>query len=131
MGARKVVGWGTGVLWRVKGGESNASSFDGANGKDQYLSMKVVQAKPLGDHRLHLRFENGREGEVDLSSWVGQGVFSAWRKPEVFAQVNITPEGAVAWPGGIDVCPDSLYLKMTGQTAETLFPALSNPLVHA
>ena len=120
-----------GYEWRVTGGESNASSFDGANGKDQYLSMKVIQAKPLSDYRLQLRFENGREGDVDLSSWVGQGVFSAWQKPGVFAQVNITPEGAVTWPGGVDVCPDSLYLKMTGQSAETLFPSLAKPLVHA
>ena len=116
---------------RVTGGESNASSFDGANGEDQNPPMKVVQAKPLSDYRLHLRFENGREGDVDLSSWVGQGVFSAWQKPGVFAQVKITPEGAVAWPGGVDVCPDSLYLKMTGQSAETLFPSLAKPLVHA
>ena len=116
---------------RVTGGESNASSFDGASGEDQNPPMKVVQAKPLSDYRLQLRFENGREGDVDLSSWVGQGVFSAWQKPGVFAQVNITPEGAVAWPGGVDVCPYSLYLKMTGQSAETLFPSLAKPLVHA
>ena len=108
-----------------------ASSFDEAVEEDQSLPMKVVQVKPLADYRLHLRFENGREGEVDLSSWAGQGVFTVWLKPGIFAQVSITPEGAVAWPGGIDVCPDSLYLKMTGQTAETLFPSLAKPLVHA
>ena len=115
--------------WRVA--SQRASSFDEAMGEDQNPPMKVVRAKPLAGYQLHLGFENGQEGVVDLSSWAGQGVFSAWLKPGVFSQVSITPEGAVAWPGGIDVCPDSLYLKMTGQAAETLFPSLSKPLVHA
>jgi hypothetical protein len=40
-------------------------------------------------------------------------------------------EGAVEWPGGIDMCPDALYLRMTGKQPEDLFPALHNRLSHA
>ena len=111
--------------------EKSFPPFDGSKCKDQNPPMKVTEAKALSDYRLHVRFENGSEGVVDLSSWVGQGVFSAWLKPGFFAQVNVTTEGAVAWPGGIDVCPDSLYLKRTGESPEILFPSLTKPLVHA
>jgi hypothetical protein len=45
--------------------------------------------------------------------------------------VRVTAEGAVEWPGEIDLCPDALYLQMTGKTAEEVFPALSGPTAHA
>jgi len=36
----------------------------------------IVAARPVGDYRLHLRFEGGLEGEVDLASLLGfRGVF--------------------------------------------------------
>jgi len=93
--------------------------------------MKITQAKALAGYRLHLRFDNGAEGEVDLSSYAGQGVFSAWLEPEFFARASITPEGAVAWPGNLDLCPDALYIQMTGKTAEDIFPKISSSLAHA
>lgn len=72
-----------------------------------------VQSRP--DYHIHVRFDDGREGEVDVSELVGCGVFAAWRDPAFFAQVNVDPDtGAVAWPGGIDLCPDRLYRDITG-----------------
>ena len=35
------------------------------------------------------------------------------------------------WPGEIDFCPDALYLRMTGQRPEQLFPVLGDRLSHA
>jgi hypothetical protein len=66
-----------------------------------------------------------------LSSFVGKGVCAAWEKPGVFEQVAVTGEGAVEWPGEIDFCPDAMYLRMTGQPPEAIFPALRNRLSHA
>ncbi len=71
--------------------------------------MKVTDANPLPAYRLSLRYENGESGVVDLSEFVGRGVFSAWEKPGVFEQVVVTSDGAVAWPGELDMCPDALY----------------------
>lgn len=93
--------------------------------------MEITKAKPLPGYRLELRFGNGKYGVVDLSEFVGRGVFSTWETPGVFERVAVTTEGAVEWPGEIDMCPDALYLRMTGKKPADLFPALHNRLSHA
>ncbi len=93
--------------------------------------MRITGAMALPEYRLELQFDNGKTGVVDLSSFVGQGVCAAWESPGVFEQVAVTNEGAVEWPGDIDFCPDALYLKMTGQPPEAIFPSLRNRLSNA
>lgn len=93
--------------------------------------MKIVSATALPNCRLELRFEDGVAGTVELSDLVGRGVFAAWRDSNVFAQVQVTEHGAVEWPGEIDLCPDALYLRLTGKTPEEVFPALRKRLSHA
>jgi hypothetical protein len=85
----------------------------------------------LPGYRLELEFNNGESGVVDLSEFVGRGVFAVWERPGVFEQVTVTSDGAVEWPGEIDMCPDSLYLRMTGKKPEDLFPSLRTRLSHA
>lgn len=86
--------------------------------------MKITQAKPLSGYRLELSFNDGASGVVDLSGYAGKGVFEAWLTPGVFEQVTITDQGALAWPGELDLCPDSLYLRLTGKTAAEVFHSL-------
>jgi hypothetical protein len=93
--------------------------------------MEITKAKPLHGYRLELQFASGESGVVDLSEFVGRGVFAAWEQPGVFEQVIVTAEGAVEWPGELDMCPDALYLRMTGKKPEELFPALRNCLTRA
>lgn len=93
--------------------------------------MEIVKANALPGYRLELQFDNGESGVVDLSEFVGLGVFAAWEQPGVFEQVRVTTEGAVEWPGQLDMCPDALYLRMTGKKPEALFPTLRNRASHA
>ena len=93
--------------------------------------MKIVQAKALPGYRLDLEFDNRERGVVDLSTLVGRGVFIAWNDPAVFQQVRVASEGAVEWPGELDLCPDALYLQMSGKKPEEVFPALSSHAAHA
>jgi len=70
----------------------------------------IISARPLSGYRLDLRFEDGVQGEVDLSPLVGKGVFAVWKDPAEFQKVFIDPEShTVAWPGDIDLCPENLY----------------------
>ena len=71
--------------------------------------MRITRAESLPNFLLELQFDNGESGVVDLSSLVGRGVFVAWEQPGVFEQVSLTSEGAVEWPGELDLCPDALY----------------------
>ncbi len=86
---------------------------------------KVVEAIPQDGFRLRLRFNDGVEGVVDLSDLAGRGVMSLWNDPEVFNSASVTETGAVEWPGGVDVCGDALYLRVTGKKPEEVFPNLA------
>jgi len=77
---------------------------------------RVTSVEPLDGYRLKVGFSDGAVGEVDLSDLVGKGVFAAWKDRSEFRKVTIDPEtGTLAWPGGIDICPDSLYEEVTGR----------------
>ena len=74
--------------------------------------------------RLWLKYEDGIQGIVDLSDLAGRGVFEAWSEREVFDAVTVNESGAVVWPGDIDLCPDALYIRLTGRQAQQIFPSL-------
>ncbi len=85
---------------------------------------RIRKVKPLPGYRLDLEFDDGTAGTIDLSDRVGKGVFAAWNDQAFFEQVQIGPEGELAWGDTIDLCPDALYLKVTGKKPEDLFPSL-------
>ncbi len=93
--------------------------------------FRVVAAKPLAHYRLAIKFSNGVVGEVDLSRLAGQGVFAAWNAPGAFERVQVGAHGEVHWGDNLDLCPDALYLEVTGQKPEDVFPALRESAVHA
>ena len=39
---------------------------------------KPVEVKALSQYRIWLRYDDGVQGEVDLSDVAGRGVFQAW-----------------------------------------------------
>lgn len=84
----------------------------------------VVAVTPLDGYRLHLRFEDGAVGEVDVAALIEfRGVFAALREKAVFDQVRVDPElGTVVWPGGGDLDPDVLYAHATGEPLPELTP---------
>ena len=93
--------------------------------------MKITEVKPLGGYKLSLRFDDGVSGVADLGDMAGRGVFEAWNRDGIFAKVRVTKLGALEWPGEIDLCPDALYLRLTGKQPEDIFPALRQRAAHA
>ncbi len=86
--------------------------------------FRPVAVEPRDGYRIWLRYADGVEGEVNLSHFVGKGVFAAWRDPDFFAGVRIVPGDGIAWSEEIDLCPDALYLQITGKAPEDIWPAL-------
>lgn len=80
--------------------------------------FKIVELKALPNYRLWLRYEDTVEGEVDLSDLAGKGVFAAWKERGFFESVRIDESGGLAWGDSLDLCPDALYLRLTGKTPE-------------
>jgi hypothetical protein len=94
--------------------------------------IKIIEARVLDSFRLHVKFSDGAEGEVDLSALAGQGVFAAWNDPAFFGRVQIGSSGrSLDWSDQIDLSADSLYLNLTGKTAQELFPKLATEGVRA
>ena len=92
---------------------------------------KITAFKVLDNYCVWLRFDDGVEGEADLSHLVGHGVFAAWSDYEFFRQAHVANYGALTWPGELDLCPDSLWLKVTRKTVEELIPNLKTLAAHA
>jgi hypothetical protein len=66
---------------------------------------------------LEVQFEDGRSGSLDFSQFISTGtVFEKLKDPSFFKQFFIDPStGALAWPGRIDIAPETLYHKATGE----------------
>lgn len=77
---------------------------------------------------LWLRYDDGASGEVDLSHLVGKGVFTAWNDRSFFQNVRITPHCSIAWGEGdeLELCPDALYMEITGKTVNELMPGFQS-----
>ena len=71
-------------------------------------------------YRLWIRNSDGTAGELDLSHLAGRGVFTAWIEPGYFEKVHIAPHRAIAWDGSIELCPDALYMELTGKSFDEL-----------
>ncbi len=92
---------------------------------------KINHVKALKDYRLELSFNDGTHGIVDLSDMVGSGVFKLWNDYDQFLKVEVGETGELVWSDQVDICPDSLYLRLTGKKTEDLFPALRRELTYA
>ena len=80
----------------------------------------IIEARPMGQHRLFLRFEDGVDGEVDIASMIAfTGMLAPLADPAFFAKVSANAEtGTVTWPNGADLDPDVLYAALTGVPVE-------------
>lgn len=72
--------------------------------------VHVIEVEVVADHRLHLVFEDGARGAVDLSGWEWRGVFERLADPDYFRRVSVDAElGTIVWPNGADIAPETLY----------------------
>ena len=84
-----------------------------------------VAVEPRDGYRIWLRYADGVEGEVDLSDLAGKGLFVAWRDRVFFENVRIGEWGEIVWGEALDICPDALYLQLTGQSVEDIWPGVT------
>ena len=77
----------------------------------------IVKVKPLKDFHLHLEFEDGAKGEVDIRKIIKfRSVFEPLKDETFFAKVEVNPKwGTIFWPNGADLDPDVLYSVITGE----------------
>lgn len=73
----------------------------------------VVEARYVGEYTIWLRFEDGTQGEVDLSGELDGPIFEPLKEPAVFRQFFVNAEtGTIEWPNRADFAPEFLYEKV-------------------
>lgn len=92
---------------------------------------RVSRVRALQGYRLELEFDDGVRGTADLSDLAGKGVFSLWGDGQAFNLVRIGTSGELIWSDKVDLCPDSLYLRVTGKKPQDIFPSLRRPSARA
>ncbi|MDR2497825.1 MAG: DUF2442 domain-containing protein [Tannerellaceae bacterium] len=80
------------------------------------MISKPVSVKALEGYAIHVCFADGLQGVVDLSHLAHEGIFKAWDANDLFRRVHINEYGAIAWDENLDICPDSLYLRLKGMS---------------
>jgi len=86
--------------------------------------VRLTNVKPLAGYKLHLEYDDGTIGNVDVSELIGKGVFAGLADAAAFQAVTVGDHGEVRWSGDLELCADALYLELTGKSAEELFPNL-------
>lgn len=78
---------------------------------------RVVSVKAADGHRLHVEFDDGVRGSLDLSDRLFGPLFAPLADRELFSRVGIDDFGAVCWPNGADLAPDAVYATIRSQAA--------------
>jgi len=83
------------------------------------MLQDITYVKVVGLYTLFLRFEDGIEGNVDISKIVPfKGVFKKLQDQKYFATVTLNKEwGTICWDNGADLSPSYLYSIVTQKVA--------------
>jgi len=72
----------------------------------------VTSIEYRGGRVYRIRFDDGLEGDVDFTEYVGRGpVFDPFTDVSFFRQARVEG-GTITWPNGADIAPETLYEKV-------------------
>lgn len=79
------------------------------------IHPKLLSVKALEKYRVHIQFEDGAEGILELSDFAGKEAFKLWDVDDNFNKVSINEEsGAITWPGNLDIDTLTAWLTLKG-----------------
>ena len=77
------------------------------------MILNIKEAKYLHDYVIRLHFNDGAEGEVDLSSELEGEVFGPLKDINKFKSFKVDPiMQTIVWENGADLAPEFLYENM-------------------
>jgi hypothetical protein len=78
------------------------------------MISRLAAAEYVAGYTVWLRFDDGLEGEIDLSEELHGPVFGPLRDVRFFRQVQLHPElKTLVWPNGADFAPEFLRKKLS------------------
>ena len=77
---------------------------------------RVADMRHASGYKVWLKFEDGREGEIDLEGELWGEVFEPLREQDLFKTVELNRElNTICWGNGADFAPEFLYDSLTGK----------------
>jgi hypothetical protein len=73
---------------------------------------EVTKVEYRGEYVYYIIFDDGVEGEVDLSAYISRGpIFGPLKGKTLFSKATVEG-GTISWPNGADIAPETLYEKL-------------------
>jgi Protein of unknown function (DUF2442) len=82
------------------------------------MLQDAVLVKPLADYQLYVELVNGQKGVFDVAPFLMKGALKELLDETYFMQVSIA-FGAVSWPNGQDIAPQTLANGLKTMPADT------------
>ena len=73
------------------------------------MNPRVTKARASGEHEVLVDFSNGETRRLDLQPLFDYEVRAKLKDPAFLARVR-ADHGTLAWPEGIDLDPETVYL---------------------
>jgi hypothetical protein len=86
---------------------------------DTQNASDVTLVKPLRNFQIYVETIDGRKGIFDVKPYLGRGMWQQLCSEFYFIQVGIVL-GAVTWPNGQDIAPQTLCAEMQGCEPEAV-----------
>jgi hypothetical protein len=83
--------------------------------------MRVKQVNYTQDYELHVVFEDGVEGNINLDQTVEVGIFRILKDKNLFSKAY-TKGRSIAWSDELEIDADAIYLELTGKRIEEIMP---------
>lgn len=79
--------------------------------------LQVTKAEFVDKYEIHVWFNDGQSGVVDLQDALWGPVFEPLKDPAVFRRFTVSPVlHTICWDNGADLAPEYLYDKMAEQS---------------
>lgn len=78
------------------------------------IPWMTTRVAALPGRQLEVTFADGLHGVVDLSGECFAGALAPLNDPDFFALANVK-DGAVSWPGDMELAPDAMHVEVKRQ----------------
>jgi hypothetical protein len=82
------------------------------------MAYRITEAEHIRDYVIHLKFDDGVEGDIDLESELEGSVFEPLKDLKAFKKFSLHPElRTIVWENGADLAPEFLRERVLSPAA--------------
>jgi len=76
------------------------------------MFLHITNATYIEDYKVHVAFNNGREGVADLATALKGTIFEPLKNKALFSALTVDQElETIVWPNGADLAPEYVYFQ--------------------